>query len=74
MSVRWTPERMDRLESAARRGLRVTVARRGTEYVVVARRLAVIDRKESFVGFLPMTGEELTFALSDIDAFEVIGL
>lgn len=50
------------------------MARRGTEYVVVARRLAVVDRKESFVGFLPMTGEELTFALSDIDAFEVIGL
>ena len=65
MSVRWTPERMDRLESAARRG---------SEYVVVARRLAVVDRKESFVGFLPMTGEELVFALDDIDAFEVIGL
>jgi len=42
--------------------------------VVVARRLAVVDRKESFVGFLPMTGEELVFALDDIDAFEVIGL
>jgi len=74
VTLRWTPERMDRLESAARRGLRVTVARRGTEYVVVARRLAVVNRQESFVGFLPMTGEELTFALKDIDAFEVIGL
>jgi hypothetical protein len=65
---------MDRLESAARRGLRVTVARRGSEYVVVARRIAVVDRQESLVGFLPMTGEELSFALKDIDAFEVIGL
>ena len=74
MSVRWTPESMDRLESAARRGLRVTIARRGSEYVVIARRIAVVDRKESFIGFLPMTGEELNFALDDIDAFEVIGL
>ena len=74
MGIRWTPERMDRLESAARRGLRVTVARRGTEYVVVARRVAVVGGKETFVAFLPMTGEELSFALNDIDAFEVIGL
>jgi hypothetical protein len=65
---------MDRLEAAARRGLRVTISRRGSEYVVMARRLAVVNRKESFVGFLPMTGEELVFALDDIDAFEVIGL
>ena len=74
MSVRWTPESMDRLESAARRGLRVTIARRGSEYVVVARRIAVVNRKESLIGFHPMTGEELTFALDDIDSFEVIGL
>jgi hypothetical protein len=74
VSIRWTPERMDRLESAARRGLRVTVARRGTEYVVVARRVAMIAGKESFIGYLPMTGEDLVFALDDIDAFDVIGL
>lgn len=65
---------MDRLESAARRGLRVTLARRGTEYVVVARQVTMKAGKEVFIGFLPMTGEELTFALNDIDSFEVIGL
>ena len=73
MGIRWTPERMDRLESAARKGLRVTLTRRGTEYVVVARRVSVMAGKEAFVGFLPMTGEELSFALSDIDDFEVVG-
>ncbi len=72
--MRWTPERMDRLESAARRGLRVTLVRRGSEYVVIARRVTMIDGKESFIGFLPMTGEELTFVLGEIDDFEVIGL
>jgi hypothetical protein len=64
---------MDRLESAARRGLRVTIMRRGTEYVVLARRVGNVRGAESFVGYLPMTGEELAFALSDIDGFEVIG-
>lgn len=73
MSLRWTPAMMDRLESASRRGLRVTIMRRGTEYVVMARRVGNVRGKESFVGFLPMTGEELVFALNDIDSFEVIG-
>jgi hypothetical protein len=65
---------MDRLESAARRGLRVTLSRRGTEYVVVARQVTMKGGKEVFIGFLPMTGEELVFVLNDLDAFEVIGL
>lgn len=71
--IRWTPERMDRLESAARRGLRVSLHRRGTEYIVVARRMTTLGRQDAFVGHLPMTGEELTFALNDIDDFQVIG-
>jgi hypothetical protein len=71
--IRWTPERMDRLESAARRGLRVSLNRRGTEYIVVARRMTTLGRQDAFVGHLPMTGEELTFALIDIDDFQVIG-
>ena len=28
---------------------------------------------EAFVGYLPMTGEQLTFLLNDIDDFQVIG-
>ncbi len=71
--VRWTPEMMDRLEQAARRGLRVQVSRRGTEYVVVARAVRSVGRDEALVGFLPMTGEELTFRLADLDDFQVLG-
>ncbi len=70
--IRWTAERMDQLESAARRGLRVAFTRRGTEYVVVARRVATEGRREVLVGFLPMTGEELTFALEEMENFQVI--
>ena len=72
MPVRWTPQRMDQLERAARDGRRVTLMRRGTEYVVVARRMGLVDGKEAFVGFLPMTGEELSFALDDVDEFQVL--
>jgi hypothetical protein len=70
--IRWTAERMDQLENAARRGLRVALSRRGTEYIVVALRMASDDQHEAFVGWLPMTGEELTFRLNDIESFQVI--
>jgi hypothetical protein len=66
---------MDQLENAARRGLRVALeTRRGTEYIVVARRVSAGSRGDTFVGLLPMTGEEVTFPLADIAAFQVIGL
>ncbi len=71
-SFRWTPARMDQLERAARDGKRVLLVRRGTEYVVVARRLLAGAGRETLVAFLPMTGEELRFALSDLDHFQVI--
>jgi hypothetical protein len=70
--VRWTTDRMDQLERAARDGLRVALSRRGTEYVVVAIRITSIGPYEAFVGRLPMTGEELTFRLDELDSFQVI--
>lgn len=70
--VRWTADRMDQLENAIRRGQRVALSRRGTEYIVVAQRMTTDGRHEAFVGWLPMTGEELTFRLDDIESFQVI--
>ena len=63
---------MDQLEHAVRRGLRVALARRGTEYIVVALRVTTVGRHEALIGRLPMTGEELPFLLKDIDHFQVI--
>jgi uncharacterized protein with PhoU and TrkA domain len=71
-SVRWTTERMDQLERAARDGLRVALGRRGTEYIVVAQRVTSIEQHEVLVGWLPMTGESLTFRLDEIESFQVI--
>jgi hypothetical protein len=72
MPLRWTTQRMDQLEHAVRRSLRVALTRRGTEYIVVARRLAMVGRQEALIGHLPMTGEELPFILNEIDHFQVI--
>ena len=70
--IRWTTDRMDQLENAARRGQRVALTRRGTEYVVTAVRVASIGQHEALVGWLPMTGEELIFRLDEIESFQVI--
>jgi hypothetical protein len=71
--VRWTADRMDQLENAARKGHRVALSRRGTEFVVVALRVTSQDRHEVLIGRLPMTGEELVFRLDQIDSFQVVG-
>jgi uncharacterized protein with PhoU and TrkA domain len=63
---------MDQLESAARRGQRVALMRRGTEYIVVAVRVTSAGRGDALIGYLPMTGEELTFRLDEIDSMQVI--
>jgi hypothetical protein len=63
---------MDQLESAVRRGQRVALSRRGTEYIVVAVRMETVGRQEALIGRLPMTGEELPFQLDEIDHFQVI--
>lgn len=72
MPLRWTTQRMDQLENAVRRGLRVALSRRGTEYIVVAQRITSIGRHEALIGRLPMTGEDLPFLLGEIDHFQVI--
>jgi uncharacterized protein with PhoU and TrkA domain len=71
-TLRWTTDRMDQLERAARDGLRVALKRRGTEYVVVAQRVTSINQHDALVGWLPMTGEELTFRLDEMESFQVI--
>jgi hypothetical protein len=71
-SVRWTPQRMEQLERATRLNRRVVLMRRGTEFIVVARRLLHHGGQETLVGLSPMTGEELRFDLEDLDDFQVL--
>jgi hypothetical protein len=69
---RWTPERMEQLEHAVQKRRRVSLRRRGNEYVVVASALTTTRGREALAGYLAMTGEELLFRLDDIDHFEVL--
>ena len=72
MALRWTPERLDQLERAIRDGRRVALYRRGTEYIVIAVRLTTATNRDAFVGRLPMTGEEMTFVLGELEGFQVV--
>jgi hypothetical protein len=72
-TFRWTPDRMEQLESAVQRRSRVALRRRGNEYVVVATALTESRGRDALLGYLPMTGEELEFVLGDLDHFQVIG-
>lgn len=72
MTLDWTVQRMDQLERAIQNHLRVAVSRRGTEYVVTAVKLATVRQRDAFVGRLPMTGEEMTFLLDELDSFQIV--
>lgn len=63
---------MEQLEHAVRRRKRVSLRRRGNEYVVVASSLTSSRGRDALSGYLAMTGEELVFVLNDIDHFQVI--
>jgi uncharacterized protein with PhoU and TrkA domain len=73
MAFRWSPERLDQLESAVRRGLRIAVTRRGNEFIVVATRMTSVHNRDAVAGILPMTNEEMVFPLEDIEALTIFG-
>lgn len=63
---------MEQLEHAVANRRRVTLRRRGNEYVVIASAIASSRGREALSGYLAMTGEEMLFILDDIDHFQVI--
>jgi hypothetical protein len=71
-TFRWTPDRMEQLEHAVTRHKRVTLRRRGNEYVVVATGMTQSRGRDALIGYLAMTGDEMTFVLADLDFFQVL--
>lgn len=67
-----THRQYDSLESAIAHGSRVSIYRRGTEYVGVPQRLLSEGRREAVVILHPTTGEEITIVLDDIERLEVV--
>lgn len=70
--MRWTVTHMDQLERAVRQRRRIALYRRGTEYVVTPVRMTSVNRRDAVVGLLPMTGEELTFVLDELERFQIV--
>ena len=70
--ARLTPAQYDALERAVTRGSRISVSRRGTEYVVVARRLVLDGGRERIETVHPSTGDALVFYIDDVESIQVI--
>jgi hypothetical protein len=67
-----THEQYDALERAVRDGGRISVYRRGTEYIVIPRRLGLKGGREMIEARNPTTGDELSLFLDELDAIEVV--
>jgi len=62
----------DALERAIAVGTRISVYRRGTEYVVVPTRLHVIDGREAIETRHPTTGEGITLFIDEVDSIDAV--
>ena len=62
----------DALERAVADGRRISVYRRGTEYVVVPKRLRLVGGREAVDAAHPTTGDKITLWLDEIDSIEVV--
>ena len=67
-----THRQYDALESAIIRGSRVSIYRRGTEYIGIPKRLHTDTSREAVDLLHPTTGEEMTLFLDEIDRLEVV--
>ena len=64
----------DALESAITHGKRISIRRRGTEYVGIPKKLWTEGQREAVSILHPTTGEEITVYLDEIDRIEVVPL
>jgi hypothetical protein len=70
--VQLSVKQYDALEHAITRGQRISVYRRGTEFMVVPERLVLRDRRECIEARHQTTGDRITLWLDEADAMEVV--
>ena len=63
----------DALERAIRDGRRLSVWRRGTEYLIIVDRLRVTNGREALEAHHPSTGDKLTLFIDELEGIEVVG-
>jgi hypothetical protein len=67
-----TARQYDDLERAVRDGKKVSVMRRGTEYVIVPLALKLRSGKEALEAQNPTTGDSMVIFVDDIESFFII--
>jgi hypothetical protein len=67
-----TAAQYDALERAIADGRRLSVWRRGTEYVVVVDRLRLTEGREALEAHHPTTGDRLTLYIDELEGIEVV--
>jgi hypothetical protein len=67
-----TARQYDDLERAVRDGKKVSVMRRGTEYVIVPLALKLRSGKEALEATNPTTGDSMVIFVEDIESFVVL--
>jgi hypothetical protein len=63
----------DALERAIAEGRRLSVWRRGSEFVIVVDRLRVTGGREALEAHHPTTGDKLTLYIDELEGIEVVG-
>ena len=61
------------LERAIAHGRRLSVWRRGTEFVIVVDKLRVTGGSEALEAHHPTTGDQLTLYIDELEGIEVVG-
>jgi hypothetical protein len=67
-----TTAQYDALERAIIDGSRISVYRRGTEFVVIPTRFSLVGGREALSTRHPTTGDELTLYVDDVDTIDVV--
>lgn len=67
-----TTSEYDLLERAIIDGSRITIMRRGTEYVVIPERLRLESGREVIIARHPSTGHRLELIIDEIDSIEAV--
>jgi hypothetical protein len=63
----------DALERAISDRRRLSVWRRGTEFIIIVDRLRVTGGREALEAHHPTTGDKLTLYIDELDGIEVVG-
>ena len=63
----------DALERAIADRRRLSVWRRGSEFLIVVDRLRVTDGREALEAHHPTTGDQLTLYIDELEGIEVVG-